>query len=149
MGIRLGNYVFSWGSVPQIKVGATRALSMEVIKGILLKYRPEYIRVTDPAKIAYDLPTMRQLGAADLVKLKPYVLNDWDCEDFAGEMKADADQLLIRPAFGVVDVRLPDGGLHCLNFFISDTLAVFYFEPQTGEIFAADSVTYKPYFFSL
>ena len=147
--MRLGDFVFSWGSCPQIKPAAQIPITQAEISGILQIYKPKYIRITDGVKTAYDLDTYRQICSLDLVKLKPYVAEIFDCDNYSLQQAADAQDLVSNPAFGIVDVVLPDGGLHSLCFFITSGLDLWYMEPQTGSCFPFSSVTYKPYFFSI
>lgn len=138
--------VFVFFNVPQIKLDTPTKLWASDITRILSTTGAKTIIISDTSKITYERSTYAEAGSLDYIKYKRYQAEVFDCEDFADVMLGEMRVLLSNSCFGRVDVETKDGA-HALNFFIDPRENIWYFEPQTGEIFSAGSVTYKPRFF--
>ncbi len=111
----------------------------------MTKFPGVEIIATDDFNTTWDKATYQDFAQLDIVQYRRYSLNYFDCDKYAVCMKAEAVQVLENCAFGMVQVRTPDGN-HELNIFIDSSGLVFYLEPQTGEISSVDLLpSYKPY----
>lgn len=85
-----------------------------------------------------------QQAIQEEVKTNPQFEDDFeDCDDFASYMWAIMPRKYQLTAVGFVLGSSPFG-YHSWNAFITDDQAIYFLEPQTGEIFKPGELKYKP-----
>jgi len=108
-------------------------------------------QVTDDAYKAADFQYYEKLCGMNLWRLRKWVKDSHDCDNYAFEFFVTAKSIAPFLPLGVVFVSTPSGN-HALNFFITYTgmtYTFWYLEPQTNEIFSYDIgmiKEYEPYF---
>lgn len=150
--MRIGDTVFIFFKVPQIDRKNEVELTEYMLDSIFNDHGCSNNVITDSSKEALSLNQFKQLVNLNFVSQRGYLPKIFDCEDFTITMLATVTECAPNLAFGMVHVErhdLPMVGQfyqkHALNFFVTDQKQLYFFEPQTGQIFQNDN--YKPYFF--
>ena len=90
---------------------------------------------------------MEELLKLNYGRLKKYVGQYYDCDDYSFVLKGMLSFLANGFAHGIVHVRTLTGS-HALNFFFDNKQKLWYIEPQTNEIFSfkiGSMRGYRPY----
>ena len=115
-----------------------RRLSYGDVNKVLLKLNPGTKTIQDTEYRTYGKKEVKGYYDLTLKRLKIYVPDLFDCDDFALGFMMSGKAWMPYIPLGVAHITYTDFNKavirHALNFFIDQNLDVWFLEPQTGVI---------------
>jgi hypothetical protein len=102
------------------------------------KYPGAIVHVNDNKLYFINTEEMREIQQLQFIRLRKWVFEKFDCDDFSYVMKGIMSWFYGGFAFGIVKVKTGPKSAHQLNCFINEFGKLMFVEPQTNEIFSPD-----------
>lgn len=100
--------------------------------------RPEHISILDGRYRTTTIDGFREIVRWDATNMRRYILDFWDCDNYAFRFKSNVESVFMINAVGyVIDLSVPECA-HAYNVFIDNTGNVYVYEPQTDVIMMVD-----------
>ncbi len=115
----------------KIPIINSQPVAMEKIRQLL----SGQVWVSDGKAILVDMKSVVDFLRLNPVNRRKYITEAHDCDDFAIELMGDISDWDSSLAFGMVWGTNVDGNAHAWNFFIDNTMKLWFVEPQIDRIF--------------
>jgi hypothetical protein len=100
--------------------------------------RPLTVWVLDNRYRTTTLDGFRAVAQWDKTNLRPYIVDFWDCDDYAWRFKSNATSVFLINAVGfVIDWSDPKGA-HSYNILFPEGSDPVVYEPQTDQVMNID-----------
>lgn len=121
-----------------------RLTKTDIIHSLEEQFDLADLYITDSYKKLIYRDDMKKVAERfNIMRLRQYVKEKFDCEDYTFSFKGHMTIFYSQFAFGFVFVHTPKGK-HALNCFIDQNGRFTYLEPQTNQIFRTKK-GYEPY----
>jgi len=126
----------SRGDVPEVPVYEVDADF--IVRAVRKLPRPEFFSLLDGKYRTTTVDGFREIVRWDSVNIRRYILDFWDCDNYAFRFKSNVESVFLINSVGfVVDLSVPECA-HAYNIFVDSEGDVYVYEPQTDAIMTVD-----------
>jgi len=100
--------------------------------------RPEYVHIMDGRYRVTTLDGYRSIIEWDKTNLRRYIMEFWDCDDYAFRFKSNVSSVFLINGVGVAVDLSEERCAHAYNLLFTSDGNVYVYEPQVDRIMTVD-----------
>jgi len=105
-----------------------------IVRAVRKLPRPEHLSILDGKYRTTTVDGFREIVRWDATNMRRYILDFWDCDNYAFRFKTNVESVYLINAIGyVVDLSVPECA-HAYNIFVDNVGDVYVYEPQNDAI---------------